>query len=394
MRIANDRFMRDGKLIQLIHDLVIKQDVCNFNCSYCMTPESFVTDRSTHATNNKTPWNMHKLHEMVYAHGYSFKNEIDKLLNNYHEYFDAPILKLSGGELMLVKNIAELIHNELNRYDAVQILTNGSLIQESFLNELGGLPNLYIQMSLDGHVYEANRLRANTPGKHAKLMKNLDRLAENNFNIEIYCTITSANIDNIFDFISFLYTYYHGQVKLTCFPVRHSAASKFGPEACQLTAVKKIIDNYSDYAEILLPLKYFEKMLESMQSNERRQFGCHVPYIMMQTFDEDEVTTCPYSWGERLGDLRTAPEAIVEGFGRHPGYHMRTTTPPWAPSCRHCFTDSVVYSLYFDNEIDLNELTVNRPILMRDRARQRLIELKDIFDEYHGRLGKLYELGP
>ena len=127
--------------MQLMHDFVIGTEKCNLRCEYCMSQESPFKDENTKKTSN--------LHANA-----------KQVLGFYRRYFDTPILKLSGGEILLIENIIDLITKESKFYETVIILTNGTIsISRDMLTRLKNLGNIQFQVSLDGHLFEMNSYR-------------------------------------------------------------------------------------------------------------------------------------------------------------------------------------------------------------------------------------------
>ncbi len=372
MRLAIDELTANDRIIQLIHDLVVQENVCNLACRYCMTADS------------RFPKKKIRYKSLEYKSSGPLADNIDSLQKRYQSRFDSPILKLSGGELFLIKDIERYIVEQSHSYEAVQILTNGMLLSPFVLDAMRHRPNIYFQISLDGHRQELNKLRTRCNKQLSQILSNLDELVERGFHTEIFCVLSSQNTAGLPEFCRFLIEKYDGKVGLTCFPVRHSIGAGFLPSLKQLKGLQEVIDHYAYYYESLPPLVYLEDIYTFMATKKRRQLPCHVPYIMMQTFDSGDVTPCPYNWAVNLGNLITDANEVLSNYATHSTYHMRTTRPPWAPFCRYCFTDANILSLYFEDEISMEELNWNRPIYALPGVVERLRLFKTIFRRNQG----------
>lgn len=381
MKIDSKHLMKNNKVIQLLHDLVVYEDVCNFNCNYCMTPSS-PFQKDDNQEEKAFEWDLKKIPEMVYDDDHKFKENVDKVLDNYNRLFDAPILKLSGGEVMLVKKLEDLLYKETSRYETIQILTNGSLFTDNLLAKFKKIENLSVIMSIDGHTHEMNSYRVKSVGLHNKLMSSLDKMVKEGIYVEIYCVLNNRNTPIIHKFADFLLETYNGQVGLTPFPVRHHAAEKYGPKQEQVGGLEFLIENFDHYKHIVPPLEYLKDLSSFIFTSSKRKLRCLTPFLMFQSFDNGTVTPCPYAWFDKLGNISQEPDAVVQNYGSTRTYDFLTTDPPRSPFCKTCFTDTHALALYYNGIITIDELVCSRPILQRPKAKQRLIDLKVLFTNY------------
>jgi len=361
--------LKHEKHNQLVHDLVINEDVCNMDCSYCMVPYSPL-NRHPHI-DKSVVWD--------YENNFAFREKLDRTLDNYHLYFDAPILKVSGGEILMVKHLEKLLIKESKRYQCVQLLTNGSLFNDEIVEKLKKIPNLHIQMSLDGHSFEMNSYRVKTAGRHRKLLDNLDLLVRNGLPVEIYCVLHNRNTAQLTDFLDWLKARYGNKITFICFPVRHEPAETYRAGPIQLAGLKRVMDQLDCYREILPPLEYLQRMYNFMMDGEPATGRCYIPYLMMSSFEDGTVTPCVYSWVEVTGNLANEPQKLASEFGKTASYRIRSRNPRRAPFCKQCFVDAFVYGFYIDHDIDLETLTWNRPILNLPAVKKRLKEFRTHF---------------
>ncbi len=347
------------------------------NCGYCMTPET-----PFQKANNGFTWNKKKVHSMNYSEGFQIKKNIDKVLDNYFGLFDAPILKISGGEILLLKNLIQLIKRESPRYETVQILTNGTLISESFLDQLGEISNVTFQLSLDGHLLDMNGYRARAEKMQTKILQNLELMVKKGFEVEINCVVHRRNSMNLNLFAEYLIDKYSDKVILMPFPVRHNSKQFYGADPSQLKGIELLIENYHDYKAIIPPKKYLGDMYEFISNKSLNTIRCFTPYFVLQSFETGISTPCPLSWGENIGNIVTDKDGIEDNYGNSASYDLRTLDPPRLINCKNCFTDIYVYSLYFNHLISLEEIIHCRPLLKRPKAKARILELYKIFSDF------------
>ena len=369
--------VKNARIPQLVHDLVIEAHRCNFHCQYCLVaeaPSEFRTDRQELLPKQENP------QLLAYEEGSALKRMLDPVLEHYRQVFDAPILKISGGEAFLIAGLDALVARSMNVYESVQILTNGSLFSESTLRRLALLNGVHLQISLDGHRYEMNQLRVASPQHHACLLRNLDEAVHAGLPVEIFCVVHRYNAAALAEFADFLLQRFDGAVGLTPFPVRGAVGMRFVPDAGQDIGLVRLMEEFDRYGQILPAKAYLLAMHEIVFKRQPRQLGCVIPRIMLQSFHDGRVTPCPYSWLEEIGSLANDPDRLAAIFGKTAGYRVRGMNPPRASFCRSCVTDSYPLSLFFAHQITLHELCHNRPILGRPRAKARLLDLQQRFD--------------
>jgi MoaA/NifB/PqqE/SkfB family radical SAM enzyme len=377
MRIPKEELTKNGKIIQLFYDFVICEDVCNMQCKYCLTPETpFAKD------SDGFKWSQSKARQMRYEDGYQIKTDIDNVIDSYYGIFDSPVLKLSGGEILLLKNLVHLIEKESQRFESIQVLSNATLIDEGILNDIKCIPNVTFQLSLDGHTLEMNGYRARNEVIHNKILKNLDAVVEKGIPVELNCVVHDRNANKLDEFVKYLLEKYGDKVVLMPFPIRNNAKKLFGASKNNINGLNKLIDNYDIYKSIVPPLKYLICLRDFISGDSINSIRCYTPFFVLQSFENGITTPCPLMWSENLGNILEEKEMLLDQFGTSGSFHLRTLDPPRLPDCKHCFTDIYVYSLFFNDLISLDELLVCRPLYARPKAKKRLVEFHEIFSKH------------
>ncbi len=369
----------NGKYLQLLGDFIIKEEVCNLSCDYCLSEGAKLKDKhSFERIDGKLNYRLDMLGELIYQEGSSLKQEVDRGLKIYYDNFDSPILKLSGGEVFLIRNFVELLRNQADKYEVIQVLTNGTLLDEEIIKELQSVPNVNIQFSLDGHSLSMNYNRVKSEEMNKRLLRNFDRLVQAGIPTEAYAVVSRQNIDHLPAFTEYLLDKYGSKIHFTFFPVRQGAAQKFLPSPDELQGLETLMSKYEEYKSILPPYQYIEEMHDYMKTGKRKS-RCYVPLIMFQNFDDGIATPCPNCWTVNIGNLLEKPETVAGRIGQDSIYNLMTNSPPIAPFCIKCFADYHLFNLYFNDVVSLEELSRTRPLLQGPKVQKRLTELKDIF---------------
>ncbi len=170
--------------------------MCNFACLYCYfyNPENpFISKRKL--TSNEI------LTILIRINEYSLNNELEKAIKVIFVGSGEPLL--SWNEIYnAIKNF--FIQNESNRLK-FYVVTNGSLITDQIANEMKQL-RIIPSVSLDGsaEIHDKNRRYSDGSPSFTSVMKGIEILRRNNFEIIINSTLSLELINNLelfFDFI-------------------------------------------------------------------------------------------------------------------------------------------------------------------------------------------------
>jgi len=362
----------------LVNDFVIREDICNSRCAYCLIGDSLLKeDRSVKRVNGIVRFNPKKIREpLLYEAGTPLKNRIDNVLDVTEKYVDASILKISGGEVFLIKNIVGLLEDRCTRYPNAQVLTNGTLLNCEIVKRLADIPNINVQFTLDGHAFEMNSYRVRYQQLQDKLLNNLHLLIEHKIPVEINCVLTDRNTGNLDKFAEYLLRY-EGKLILLPYPVRGTAKSRYFPLAKQLRGIEKIITNYGGYQGILPPSIYLSSLLEFLVTR-RRVLRCSLPLCMFQLFDDGIITPCVNMWTVNLGNiLDDVPEPIFHKIGKEKIYDLMLKDKPSTPFCKQCFTPWDIINLYFQDKISLDSVC-KMPLYNKEEIKRNLATLRTI----------------
>jgi MoaA/NifB/PqqE/SkfB family radical SAM enzyme len=377
MKIPKEELTKNGKLMQLFYDLVINEDVCNMQCAYCLTPETPFAKEP-----EGFKWSHAKARHMSYEDGNQMKTDIDNVIESYYSIFDSPVLKLSGGEILLLKNLLHLVEKESHRFESVQILTNATLVDKIFLQEVKNIPNVAFQISLDGHTFQMNSYRARTESIHKRILDNIDSIVKNGLQVELNCVVHNRNAGQLHEYARFLLEHYGSEVILMPFPIRNNATKLYGASKNDLSGLDALIERYDDYKSIVPPLKYLHHMRDFISGKIINAIRCYTPFFVLQSFENGITTPCPLKWSENVSNIVHDKDLLWERFGTSASFHVRTVDPPRLPDCKHCFTDIYVFSLFFNGLISLEELLICRPLYSRPKAKKRILEFRELFSKY------------
>jgi MoaA/NifB/PqqE/SkfB family radical SAM enzyme len=350
------------KLPFLLNDMVIEEQLCQMRCAYCLTEEfnllMNVPDARMRLTEDRS-------------------SEWTAALDAFHEQVDTPILRLSGGEFFWLKGSTEFVEECALRYETVQVITNGVFLTEDRLSALARLPNVQLNISLDGHTLELNKYRF--PERQRKLfpviMANLDAAIARGMRIEIQSVLTDANVAGQARFAEYLRDRYDERVMLYFFPSRGNTFKSYAPPPGNYLG--ELVERYDEFSGVLPPRPYVEHIHEQLQRGERT-LACHVTATMAQLFGSGEVSACPHAWIEPMGNVREDAHLMPREFARHQHYELFMQDPPRFSFCKSCATPSDVINLYYLDRISDAEME-RCALYSGPRSLSRLRELKSIF---------------
>ncbi|KMQ32171.1 radical SAM protein [Bacillus cereus] len=354
----------------LVNDLVISEENCNLSCTYCLTDSSLFKEKHLDHPLRKPP-------VVLNYHDEKLNYQLNKVIENINEEFEVSILKVSGGEVFLIKNVMEFLEKQAKHHTMLQILTNGFGLTEKILSSFKEWGNVCLQISIDHHTLEGNGHRLSSKTLQDTLLKKIELVVQYNIPLEIYCVINDKNADVLEDFVAYL-NRYAGKVMIFPFPVRGPMRDYFFPNENQVLGIQRVLDNYESYASVLPPRPYLERLM-SMFSKEGRTFRCHLPRLVFSTFNDGTLTACPNIWFNNLGNLIDSEYQVVTNKVKNtPFYELLLSEKPRLDACKKCFTPWDMLSMYFDGLICLDELCKS-PMYMHPDIRSK-IEL--IYSQY------------
>lgn len=359
----------------LVNDFVVAEEYCNMNCSYCLTNISDFKEKHKNAEKRTKYILNYKKNEKLRS---KINNVSDVITTN----FNVAILKISGGEILMVKEILEYIKIQAKNYKVVQLLTNGLLLNEQMLQELKKIDNICIQLSIDHHTPEGNAYRTKDKRLLSNILNNIDAIVKYGIPLEINCVLTDKNTMIINEFANYLLKYKNNKVMLFPFPVRGVNRDFFYPKAEQFIGIEKLIENYDKYKDIMAPKVYLEYLYNFLKIGQR-DIRCVIPALTIGTFDDGTVTPCPNYWFSTLGNLLEENMVdTVKKIGSDKIYRLLLNTNNKIKECRKCFTPWETLNLYFAGILSMDELCAS-PLYSFEGVREYLTDLCSKLDETH-----------
>lgn len=327
----------------LINDLVIKEKLCNMNCDYCITKT------------NTLKKNDFFCKKYEYFEGSELQKNVDMVTNRLYERFKPAILKVSGGEILLVKGIVDYLTKHCRNYARVQLLTNGLLLSHETIDKLNDIRNINLQISLDHHTLAGNFYRTKDQKTLSTILNNIDYAISKGLPVEINCVLNDRNTYNICDFAKYLLNY-GSSVLLLPFPVRGSNRELYFPQKWQLSGIEKLIDDYKIYKNILPPKIYLETLYEFLMFGKRKR-RCFFSKVAIGSFDNGYITPCSNYWFSTFGSvLNDNSEDLFRKIETANIYNVLCSSQHQLNACLQCFTPWEIINLYLENMITIEEL--------------------------------------
>jgi MoaA/NifB/PqqE/SkfB family radical SAM enzyme len=327
----------------LYHDYVVNCDLCNLKCDYCLSLEE---GKKLGKYENDV-----KKDRFI-----DVQKALNTLMMLYNE-IPAPILKISGGELFLFKNMDELLEELAKVYDHIQVLTNGILLTADTIDKLSKYKNISFNLSMDGHTLEMNYCRFKSQKMNDKLLEVLDIILQKTGNVEITSVITDSNAGNYEAFLEYLEGL---QGKITAFPIpaRGVGVQKlFSIENRRLFALK-LVDMVKRHNSVTGPVVYYERLANFLH-NEKicRKDQCFIPKLAIQLFDTGIISPCPLGWTDSLGNIYDPDkEKLMANINNNRIYNLLTHKKHKLEICKDCFAQTDLINLYLNDQLPLDEL--------------------------------------
>lgn len=356
----------------LFNDLVVREDTCNFRCTYCLSYESSLKPQEEGFQQYVTV----KRERLLYAPGSPLKERLDKTLERFESVADAVILRVSGGEVLQIRGIIDFFRIKSPLYETIQIQTNGYHLDQKMVDALHELGNVHVLMSIDGHTLGLNGYRVVRDHVQDRLNENLRRTIESGMPTDVTSVLSDKNMSEYHTFLDELLPY-EGRVMVYPFPVRGNVKEKMLPSETAIKGFKKhVLDDYSKYAGVLAPKPFIEELCFLLTEGYRR-LRCHVPATMIQSFDDGVLTPCPNCWATELGNIQDEePQTVIDRMGKGKIYNVFLQPKPRLPFCKQCYTAFDIVNLYINGYIDDQDIE-RIPSLREPRARTRLQVIKE-----------------
>lgn len=362
--------------VMLGNDLVINEDSCNLSCEYCLTGQSNLKD------NHRLQLIFQPPKRDTYSPGTELAERVDTVADRLRTRFDLPLLKVTGGEIFVVKGIMDFLAKEAAKYEVLVVQTNAMLVKPEHLEQLQSFGNVVMQISLDSHLPFGNSYRVSTVAQHEKLIASITRILRSGLATEIYTVLNDRSVTEIEQLAGWLSGFERAPVFFP-FPVRGPDAEQFKVRPDQVSLIEGFAAKYDKYADVLPPPAYFKRLIR-FYTEGRRNFRCHLPRLVVSTFSDGVVTPCPNIWFSDMGNVLEThagdaadggADPVLDRIGKTGMYKALLAPKPRLNACHGCFTPWDTLSMYFDDEITLDELCA-APTYSPDRIRQLLAQMK------------------
>jgi len=353
----------------LVNDLVVMEENCNMTCSYCLTGQSVFKKSHEQKRIFEPP------RPASYADDAPLKARLDGALAAVEKNLALPVIKVTGGEILLIRGVVDFLERLAERYEIVVIQTNGVRLDADLLRRIRGWGNACLQISLDASDYEGNSHRSRTREEHAHALARIGDALQSEIGVEIYAVLNDRSLPRLECTLKW-FAARRGNVVVCPFPVRGPDRDTFFPHRDDVEVLRSVVLGYERYAGVLPPRAYMLRLLRFFDEGGRT-FRCHLPRFAFTTFDDGGLTPCPNIWFTSLGNvLQSDPEAAIAAIGTTAFHQVLTAERPRIAACKGCFTPWDLLSMYVDGEISLDELC-RVPMYAGPRSRARIQEIAE-----------------
>jgi MoaA/NifB/PqqE/SkfB family radical SAM enzyme len=359
-----------GTTMQMLgNDLVINESSCNLGCSYCLTGQSNL--KSSHA--GKLIFQPPIFD--YYTETSDLGKRLSMIVERVREKLMPPLLKLTGGEIFIVRGILEFIEKVAPLHSAVIVQTNGLPLSNEKIQRLARLGNITVQISLDASDYVGNSYRVLSPRIHAMVLERIERVVSAGLPLEIYAVLNDRSAPHLSGLVRWCAKFPENAPQLFPFPVRGPDSTAFKVRPDQYHFIDDLQQMLPEFSHILPPKPYLER-LSAFYHDGFRSWRCHLPRLVISTFDDGVVTPCPNIWFHQMGKLTDGDwdETLAE-VNHTAFYELLLAEKPRLAACKGCFTPWDTLSLYFEDLISLDELC-RAPSYASDGVRQLLTTKK------------------
>lgn len=360
----------------LFNDFVVQYNHCNFACEYCLNKLKPDETDIWKATNSFHIPSYSELKSSISEYSGILKQNIIKTMSNCRKAIDTPILRLSGGEILGIKGIKQLLKEACEQYHIVQIVTNGYYLDYNMSEYLKSLKKIHIHFSVDGHTNTLNYYRVKDYSIQRLLMENLHNCIVLGIPVEISSVLTNRNTKEYETFLQYLMQYSENTLKVFPAPVRGMHSAQYFPTINDIEQFSLIMQRYEQYKKLLPPKAYMDNLLDFLFTREKRS-RCCVPLAAIQSLDNGTLTACPNGWTSQITNVCFDDTlSVIKKIEKENIYSIFTQKRPRLKYCKECFSAYEIINLYFNDEITEEELRTI-PLYCSDEVRKRLCELKE-----------------
>ena len=371
----------------VINDMLLFEEFCNQRCDYCggFYPTEYRFRREGDQLIMPPSWEEVRVANSVLRSNLSSPPTIPQLfdvtrraLEAGRRFFEYPILKLSGGEVFIVRETMDFIEELSTDFDAIQVLTNGTYLTEPVVDRIARLGNVYMQISLDGSSLATNLARNKNPRVLGRILDGLDLLQKRQVPVEINCVLTRHNTAEFASFVDYLSQY----DSLVVFPrpVRGEPARTLFPDRNQIEAFSEQVDSMD--GGVLPPRPYMDRLIYILL-NRRRAWDCYIPFFVVGTDMYGNLSMCTLcSNSSRLvGMLEVQSDPFVDSLGQNTYYDPNSK---YACCPSGCIVQYEMFNLYVDGEVDDRDL-LHVPTFRMRGVLDRTREIKNRIKESKGK---------
>ena len=149
------------------------------------------------------------------------QNIIDEeVLKSFYMKYRPNVVSATGGEPLLNKKMVKLLGKIINNYGgALEVVTNGTLIDEKFVEELQEInPKTFYQISLDGMENYHNYLR-NSDTAFERAIRGIKIISDKGIRLKVRFTATDENFKDLPELIELLDSFQNENIELVIRPV-------------------------------------------------------------------------------------------------------------------------------------------------------------------------------
>lgn len=317
----------------LVNDFVIFEELCNFRCEYCKGEMSNYIINDNYLIINDKRIDIAKVY---------YQSRL--VLKRIRNIFGTEILKVSGGEISILPGFIEFIKEESGNYKKIQVLTNASNNLDWLQRLHQNIPNLLLQISLDGHTLEMNKARRLTVNQLTNVKESVSYCIQNNLPLEINCVINKYNISNIAKYIEWINDLNSNCVWLNLFPVR--GIEHLYPSIDEINKTFSNLKSMEETIDRICPIEYIFELEQFMLSG-KRSYNCLIPFYVIGSYHTGEIGSCTCSRNSpRIGNVLTETEAEIKARFNKMSFYKQLRNGSEFDFCKGCFIHYDLLSLY------------------------------------------------
>jgi len=257
------KFERPHNLLPVLSEIALTYK-CNLACKFCYAGCNCKSDKAINTNISKRI--IEQLSDQLKYNSYKSTvgksssdtitkdmstEDVKKILDIIKNVAEVPSVSFTGGEPTLRDDLVELVEFATKLGLRVNLITNGTNLNEDYIINLKNAGLKSVQVSLEGGSSKVHDDLTQVPGSFLKTINAVKLLLKNNVNVHTNTTLNQLNKDHLEELVSFISTLGTKRFSMNLIiPTKATIASELAITYTEAADIIKNIQTLADKYEI------------------------------------------------------------------------------------------------------------------------------------------------